>query len=313
LLVYQLMDNMDGKQARRTGSSSPLGLLFDHGCDALNATVGALTIAATIQTGPTWKAAAMWAMTTIPFYFGTWEEFFTGELILPIINGPNEGILFGVATYWLTAIVGTSFWTQEIIPGFQNNTIYLICGLALAALTLSSNVINVLSFVRKNQSETKSSQMKEPAQPPTNSHSEITMWVAFTRLLPFVCLYSLASVWIIFSPQDIMKTHPRIVLWTIGLLFSKLVTHLMISHLCNEEYHPFRRTLIPFFFIAAHVGLSLHQNIIQSIPEDLILIEFFAVSLLSYCHLVYGVISEVMTILNIYCFRITPKPIEKKE
>lgn len=26
---------MDGKQARRTGSSSPLGQLFDHGCDAL--------------------------------------------------------------------------------------------------------------------------------------------------------------------------------------------------------------------------------------------------------------------------------------
>lgn len=35
----QILDNMDGKQARKTGSSSPLGLLFDHGCDALNATV----------------------------------------------------------------------------------------------------------------------------------------------------------------------------------------------------------------------------------------------------------------------------------
>ena len=30
-----MLDNMDGKQARRTGSSSPLGMLFDHGCDAL--------------------------------------------------------------------------------------------------------------------------------------------------------------------------------------------------------------------------------------------------------------------------------------
>jgi len=25
---------MDGKQARKTGNSSPLGLLFDHGCDS---------------------------------------------------------------------------------------------------------------------------------------------------------------------------------------------------------------------------------------------------------------------------------------
>ncbi|CAM9696655.1 unnamed protein product [Heterosigma akashiwo] len=58
LLTYQTLDNMDGKQvyinrvvrmrrsslfdARKTGSSSPLGLIFDHGCDAVNAGVGAL-------------------------------------------------------------------------------------------------------------------------------------------------------------------------------------------------------------------------------------------------------------------------------
>lgn len=31
VFFYSTMDNMDGKQARRTGSSSPLGTLFDHG------------------------------------------------------------------------------------------------------------------------------------------------------------------------------------------------------------------------------------------------------------------------------------------
>lgn len=39
-LVYQTFDNMDGKQARRVGASSPLGLLFDHGCDAVNSLFG---------------------------------------------------------------------------------------------------------------------------------------------------------------------------------------------------------------------------------------------------------------------------------
>jgi len=33
-----MFDEMDGKQARRSGNSSPLGLIFDHGCDAM--TVG---------------------------------------------------------------------------------------------------------------------------------------------------------------------------------------------------------------------------------------------------------------------------------
>lgn len=44
LFVYQSLDAIDGKQARRTGTSGPLGELFDHGCDALNTTVRPLSL-----------------------------------------------------------------------------------------------------------------------------------------------------------------------------------------------------------------------------------------------------------------------------
>jgi phosphatidylglycerophosphate synthase len=37
LFLYQSLDAIDGKQARRTNSSSPLGELFDHGCDSVSA------------------------------------------------------------------------------------------------------------------------------------------------------------------------------------------------------------------------------------------------------------------------------------
>ncbi len=36
LFIYQSLDAIDGKQARRTNSSSALGELFDHGCDAVS-------------------------------------------------------------------------------------------------------------------------------------------------------------------------------------------------------------------------------------------------------------------------------------
>ena len=39
LFIYQTFDAIDGKQARRTGSSGPLGQLFDHGCDAITNSV----------------------------------------------------------------------------------------------------------------------------------------------------------------------------------------------------------------------------------------------------------------------------------
>jgi phosphatidylglycerophosphate synthase len=34
--IYQSLDAIDGKQARRTGTNTPLGELFDHGCDAIS-------------------------------------------------------------------------------------------------------------------------------------------------------------------------------------------------------------------------------------------------------------------------------------
>ena len=72
------MDNMDGKQARRMGTSSALGLLFDHGCDAINAgLVGPLIFAMTLQAasaGGSGMVIGIWAVTTVTFFFESWEE-----------------------------------------------------------------------------------------------------------------------------------------------------------------------------------------------------------------------------------------------
>lgn len=39
IFTYQTADNMDGKQARKVGASTGLGMLFDHVCDAINSGV----------------------------------------------------------------------------------------------------------------------------------------------------------------------------------------------------------------------------------------------------------------------------------
>ena len=43
LFIYQSLDAIDGKQARRTNTSSALGELFDHGCDAVSTGTALLT------------------------------------------------------------------------------------------------------------------------------------------------------------------------------------------------------------------------------------------------------------------------------
>jgi len=93
MLLYQTLDNMDGKQARRTKSSSPLGLLFDHGCDAINSIFGSVNWIIGMALVPRDNLLECWVLIFGPytlFYIATWEQYHTGELILPIINGPNE-------------------------------------------------------------------------------------------------------------------------------------------------------------------------------------------------------------------------------
>jgi ethanolaminephosphotransferase len=47
------------------------------------------------------------------FYAATWEEYYTGELSLPVINGPNEGIVITCLIHIFTGIVGPDFWLTE--------------------------------------------------------------------------------------------------------------------------------------------------------------------------------------------------------
>jgi ethanolaminephosphotransferase len=106
VFAYQTLDNLDGRQARRTLTSSPLGLLFDHGVDALNATLTTLTVCACLCTEAyPWITFQLWSQTVVPFFHATWEEYYVGELYLGVINGPTEGILLGCTFVALNAIM----------------------------------------------------------------------------------------------------------------------------------------------------------------------------------------------------------------
>lgn len=78
IIAYVNLDCMDGKQARRTGSSSPLGQLFDHGCDALSVGLILFNVASSVglECGPLLIGMAYVPMTT--WMLAQWEEYHTG-------------------------------------------------------------------------------------------------------------------------------------------------------------------------------------------------------------------------------------------
>ena len=90
-LLYQTLDNIDGKQARRTKSSSPLGLLVDHGTDACTTFFITCGLGSILALETIYQYILLWIMIIVPFYLNNWEEYVTGIMNLPFINGINEG------------------------------------------------------------------------------------------------------------------------------------------------------------------------------------------------------------------------------
>jgi ethanolaminephosphotransferase len=114
LFAYQTLDNLDGKQARKTGTSSPLGEMFDHGLDALSCSFGTYCWLATCAQGGTYTTFCIMLCTFIPFALATWEEYYVGGLFLGYVNGPIEGILSVIGTQIVSAIKGPEFFHQSL-------------------------------------------------------------------------------------------------------------------------------------------------------------------------------------------------------
>lgn len=65
--AYRMLDEMDGKHARKTGNGSPLGLLFDHGCDAFALGIWAIINCKLSVTGE--NITQVFTMVTVYFAF----------------------------------------------------------------------------------------------------------------------------------------------------------------------------------------------------------------------------------------------------
>ena len=133
IAVYYTLDCMDGKQARRTQSSSPLGQLFDHGIDCI-CLLGHLSSVQTWLQMTSVRAASASGSPNVYYYFlmqttlqtsffvAQWEEYYTS--VLPHATGQvgvtevNYGLAFvsllNAGLLWMqqTTSDETTEWTS---------------------------------------------------------------------------------------------------------------------------------------------------------------------------------------------------------
>ncbi|XP_064951307.1 choline/ethanolaminephosphotransferase 1-like isoform X1 [Musa acuminata AAA Group] len=300
LFLYQTFDAVDGKQARRTNSSSPLGELFDHGCDALACAFEAMAFGSTALCGR--NTFWFWVIAAIPFYLATWEHFFTNTLILPIINGPTEGLMLIYVCHWLTFFLGAEWWAQDfrksipflgwvpLIPEIPVYSVVLFMMIAFGVIpTIASNISNVHKVVKARRG---------------------SMILALAMLFPFGVLLAGVLIWSYLSPSDIMHSHPHLLIIGTGFAFGFLVGRMILAHLCDEPKGLKTGMCMSLLFLPLAIANALTARLNDGVPlidERLILILYCLFTVLLYLHFATSVIHEITNALGIYCFRITRK------
>ncbi|CAN0876688.1 Choline/ethanolaminephosphotransferase 1 [Linum grandiflorum] len=300
LFLYQTFDAVDGKQARRTNSSSPLGELFDHGCDALACAFEAMAFGSTAMCGR--YTFWFWVISAIPFYLATWESYFTNTLILPVVNGPTEGLMLIYLAHFFTAIVGAEWWAQHFgqslpivswvpflsdIPTFKA-VLYLMIAFAVIP-TIGSNVMNVNKVVQARKG---------------------SMPLALAMTYPFVALMGGILVWSYLSPSDIMGNYPHLVVLGTGLAFGFVVGRMILAHLCDEPKGLKTNMCMSLLYLPLAVANALTAKLNDGVPlvdEFWVLLGYCSFTVGLYLHFATSVIHEITTALGIYCFRITRK------
>ncbi|GAA0154099.1 transferase [Lithospermum erythrorhizon] len=300
LFLYQTFDAVDGKQARRTNSSSPLGELFDHGCDALACAFEALAFGSTAICGR--STFWFWVISAVPFYCATWEHYFTNTLILPAVNGPTEGLMLIYMTHFLTALVGAEWWGQYFgksfpflswlpviseIPTYKAALFLMIVFAVIPTVTF--NIQNVHKVVLSRNG---------------------SMLLALAMLYPFIVLLAGVLMWDYLSPIDLIGKYPHLVIVGTGLAFGFLVGRMILAHLCDEPKGLKTNMCMSLLYLPFAIANLLTARLNDGVPlvdEFWVLLGYVVYTASLYLHFSTSVIHEITRALGIYCFRITRK------
>ncbi|NWW39743.1 EPT1 Ethanolaminephosphotransferase, partial [Panurus biarmicus] len=217
-MAYTL-DGVDGKQARRTNSSTPLGELFDHGLDSWACVYFVVTVYSTFGRGSTGVSVfvlylLLWVV-LFSFILSHWEKYNTGILFLPWGYDISQVTISIV--YIVTAFVGVEAWYAPFLFNFLYRDLFTAMIIACAlTVTLPMSLYNFYKAYKNN----------------TLKHHSV-----YEILLPLVSpvlLFLLCTTWIFLSPTDILEVQPRLFYFMVGTAFANISVR--ASALCLRNW-----------------------------------------------------------------------------
>ncbi|KAL4236890.1 Phosphotransferase [Mactra antiquata] len=279
------LDGIDGKQARRTGTSSPLGELFDHGLDSWASFFIPVAMYSIFGRGElgvgVFRVYLILVGVNFCFIVSHWEKYNTGILFLPWAY--DFSIVAMNIVYLLTYIFGYEMWKFTLF-GFSSSEWFEIVMYAGFVLSIPMTLWNV--YIGYRDKTGKMLSLSESLRP----------------LVSTILLFTLMITWAKFSSYDIIQKHPRIFFCTSGTVFSNIACRLIIAQMSNTRCELLNWLLVPLFSIVMTVCFL-----------NLGVLEYYILT--AYCifitssHIYYGVsvVKEMCEHFKINAFTITTK------
>ena len=118
--IYSTLDAIDGKQARRTQSSSPLGQLFDHGCDAFCVSFLVINFSTSAHLSPS-HSLLLFTTSYSAFWIANWKEYNTGVLVTGFkYFGVTEMHVLAMICFFATGLFGQNMWLLTLKDTLPN-------------------------------------------------------------------------------------------------------------------------------------------------------------------------------------------------
>ena len=184
LQIYATLDAADGKQARRLSASSPLGQIFDHGCDAVNLIFIILSSCSAVglRIGKT-TACVIVSMCTC-FVAAQLIEYQSNILLAGSkFFGVTEAMLLVTLSSILTALFGVDIWNIELkdyIPMLrvvkdEVSGKYIIAVFMMFVVSLTCVVYAIQSFFRPS-----------PIPEEKRGNKNLDRWSYLQRFIPLL-------------------------------------------------------------------------------------------------------------------------------
>jgi len=335
LFWYQTLDAIDGKQARRTNSSSPLGELFDHGCDAIGGLLQSMTVCCVLQLGPGWWTFTFLCLINFMFYMSIWEQYYTHVLHFHILAGPTEGEFVAMIVNAIALVFGGDVYKKNLflmifpesefvkdylstvpllgVP-FQLNYLFIIGILITTLPALYSNVSNVINAPHQAASDLSNVDL-ESDEKTAKAIYKRQLDGRYQSLPPSRCVFTFVSFFVGFvlyaflSPADVMHKNTLLVCSTFGVVAAYLVSRLVLARVCDEKPPVVYLMSLPIFLFTIYgVVMTLIQgeklfagmNIIKQ--ESSVFVLYLLFVLVMYSHFVYDILASISSHLEIYVF-----------